>query len=527
MRPTNRYRSMLCLSLRIFVVTVALLATVVAADEALPPDFLTNDSVILITGAAGFIGSELAIALYRTYEPKKIICIDSMDRGFGGMTPESVLKGSAPEKNEQDLALLEFKRQRVFRMMQVMGSTVHFYRTDFRPNVPEFFEAGEVPILHRILNVHRDVTHIVHLADHYHRGSLREKDELLLTQAIPRLHAQPKAGMMETLLEELKAIKAEFGTVPHFLYASSHEVYNHRPLESLNPAPFREELPLTTPSTFGGVSKLMDEMLAQTYFDTDDIYSVGVRLFNVYGPWGLPGSPLYEMAERVVLGGDALDVDTDVMDDIRDFVFIDDAVDAIMSAMQFRPTEEQPVVFNVGTGVGRTLRSLGELMHIAVPLDSAKSVDRPVGTAKTVSYASTKRSEQVLGFKPHVSTEEGIERLLAWHFDRAFPYGSPNDKPTNHIATKGISACSKYDVDCLLGAPVYYCASECSHPKQCLTSFYDDVLMYSQQLTEKCENVMYTVALDDKLSFLPSTKVEVSVHSRSHVEDQEGSKCNM
>ena len=42
-------------------------------------DYFTSESVVLITGAAGFVGSELAMALHRTYNPKKIICVDSME----------------------------------------------------------------------------------------------------------------------------------------------------------------------------------------------------------------------------------------------------------------------------------------------------------------------------------------------------------------------------------------------------------------------------------------------------------------
>lgn len=110
-----------------------------------PVDYLDENSVILITGAAGFIGSELALALYRTYSPKKILCVDRM--------------GDHPA-TQQELALFEIQRQRVFRIMQTLGPKGRFYRVDFRPMIPEYFDLGEVPVLDHIFREHPDISHI-------------------------------------------------------------------------------------------------------------------------------------------------------------------------------------------------------------------------------------------------------------------------------------------------------------------------------------------------------------------------------
>ena len=74
-------------------------------DEA---NYLDENSVVLITGAAGFLGSELAMALYRTFEPKALVLVDSMDQGFGQPNDSS------------DLAIFEFKRQRIFHILQTI-----------------------------------------------------------------------------------------------------------------------------------------------------------------------------------------------------------------------------------------------------------------------------------------------------------------------------------------------------------------------------------------------------------------------
>jgi hypothetical protein len=109
-------------------------------------DYLSEKSVVLITGAAGFLGSELSLALHRTYSPKKIICVDRM--------------GDHPETQEE-LALFEFQRQRSFHVLQTLGSKGRFYRVDFRPMIPEYFDLGEVPVLDHIFREHSDITHVV------------------------------------------------------------------------------------------------------------------------------------------------------------------------------------------------------------------------------------------------------------------------------------------------------------------------------------------------------------------------------
>ena len=96
----------------------------------LPIDFLTEESVVLITGAAGFLGSELALALHRTYKPKQIICVDRMTEN---------------PMTQKELAQFEFQRQRTFSVLQTLGSKGSFYRVDFRPMIPEYFDLRAGP----------------------------------------------------------------------------------------------------------------------------------------------------------------------------------------------------------------------------------------------------------------------------------------------------------------------------------------------------------------------------------------------
>jgi UDP-glucuronate 4-epimerase len=482
------------------------------ADNDDPPDYLSESSVILITGAAGFLGSELALALYRTYAPKKILCVDRM--------------GDHPSSQEE-LALFEFQRQRAFHVLQTLGSHGRFYRVDFRPMLPEYFDLGEVPVLDHIFREHSDITHIVHLADPFPHSAL---------QAVPREKEVPKAGMMEALMEQMAKVKRDGGRVPHFTYASSYEVYPYKHATNATMSPLTETQPIQTPSSLRGASKLIDEFLAKLYHDQQGLYSVGLRFFPVYGPWSVPGSPMFELAERAVT--DDLPLWDPQWKSIKDYVYIDDAMDAMMAAMQFRPAGEQPhpVVINVASGQGTSLQEVAQLMEDYFPRktksnSSSNNEERTASDEKkedpfTASFGSIERAEQLLGYKPRVTLKEGIVQLLAWHYDRAYPYGggqTPAHEKSNFIASKGIVSCLSNDKECLKAAPVFPCASECSHEAQCTQSFYDEIMGWTQALTANCETLLYTLDLDDSLLSLPSAHLKIQTTSKSFVDGN----CNL
>lgn len=529
--------------------------------------YLTEESVILITGAAGFLGSELALALHRTYSPRRIICVDRM------IQPES----------QEELALFEFQRQRSFNVMQTLGDKGRFYRVDFSPMIPEYFDLGEVPVLDHIFRENPDVTHVVHLADPFPHSAL---------QVVPREKEIPKAGMMEALMEQLSKHErdrrhgVEDYTPPQFVYASSFEVYSnphHNTDKNPNdnqsssvktPNLLEETQRLATPSSLRGASKVMDEMLAKLYYDTKGIYSVGLRFFTVYGHWGVPGSPIFEMAERAVTGDLNGITDEDGNDkgdwkrnghyhnrniwkeSIHDFVYIDDAIDAMMAAMQFRtassisdsnntkvPRNPHPILFNVASGKGHSLEDILDIMQEFFPPsnknESSTSIERGTKRIDAASVGSTKRAEKLLGYHPRVSLRDGIIKMLAWHYDRAFPYGgrdhakddsdeiedTSGGKQTKNsfLSNQGIVGCLPYDKECLKGTPVFPCSSECSHGAQCTKSYYDDVIGWTQALTSECETVLYTVDLDESLLSLPSADPKLQKSSKSFLKGT----CNL
>ena len=344
-----------------------------------------------------------------------------------------------------------------------------------------------------------------------------------------------------------------------------------------NPPPFQEDKPITTPSSLHGTSKLIDEILASAYHSTHGIYSVGLRFFQVYGPWDAPGTEVFDLAEQLwamndsssnsISGGSGGHTTNDFDDsefdeDINDYIYIDDAIDAILSAMQYRPhtatedTNPPPVVFNVGSGKGYSRKQLKEEMGKHFPKfvnsktkGSSGGGSNPTTTnvqrLPTRSIASTARSEALLGFKAQVSLEEGLAQTLTWHRDRTFPYGrDPNFEESfearsieskigkslaisrrrasvsSGSSSSGVNnqeteteekkeegnegECSPLDRECLRGTLVFPCASECRRDEWCTPSAWDDIAILSTRVTTGCDAVLYTVLLDESTEQIPS-----------------------
>eukprot|EP00579_Thalassiosira_antarctica_P000369 CAMPEP_0201868684 /NCGR_PEP_ID=MMETSP0902-20130614/2464_1 /ASSEMBLY_ACC=CAM_ASM_000551 /TAXON_ID=420261 /ORGANISM="Thalassiosira antarctica, Strain CCMP982" /LENGTH=970 /DNA_ID=CAMNT_0048394049 /DNA_START=71 /DNA_END=2983 /DNA_ORIENTATION=+ len=545
--------------------------------STLPDPALDENSVVLITGAAGFLGSELALALRRTYNVKKLLLVDNL--GIESENESAYVPPSAnsPKRgrtiyekcSEEELSMFEIKRQRAFRIFHELtaasldgeeedgegslgrrndAESVRFYRADMRPSIPEFFDFGEVPLLEGIFQSHPDITHVVHLADVPISAQ---------NQAIPRNKDSVKTGRMEGLLEEMRLMLERAASsdgneevhLPQFVYASSHDVYDALSTTSKsspkqpNPPPFQEDKPITTPSSLHGTAKLIDEVLASAYHSTHGIYSVGLRFFSVYGPWNAPGTEVFDLAERLASLNDGNIVSDDVVfdEDVKDYVYIDDAVDAIMSAMQYRPpgNDPPPVVFNVGTGKGSTLKEVREDMVRHYPKLSASQTAQRSAKAihaqrqPTQSYASTSRSESLLGFQAQVPLSEGLAHSLTWHRDRTFPYGrdptaeeSFERQSTDAIISESLAKstqgtesakCSPLDRECLRGAPVFPCASECRRAERCTPSAWDDVATLSKMVTSGCDAVLYTILLEEGAEQIPSATTVGAADSLPYV----------
>ena len=519
-----------------------------ALNHIHPRDYLSSNSVILITGAAGLLGSELAMALYRMFSPKKIILVDSLED----------FTQTNKDKEVENLEQWEHKRQRIFTVMQTLGNVGQFYKCDLRPSIPEFLDIGDISILSTIFEKNPGITHIVHLAN-VGKGPLSQKNTIdgnnFKPFAVPRGIEDRKAGMMESIMDELKKLKAKNVAsneeknihLPHFVYLSSYEVYDH----ASNEESFTEYDVLDAPMSLYGTSKLIDELLASTYYELYEIYSVGLRFADIYGPWASPQNDMIILAETILDSFDK-DDESNIIDRIssintnigKDYIYIDDAVDAIVAAMQFRQhkvvkaNEDEdlnisplPEIFNVGSGKPYSFHEI--FATVAEFMDVGEKLENVISTPNVSMQFSIEKAQKYLGFQPQVTLNEGMKKVLAWYYNQRFPYVHDYNKSVSPSfkslsASHGIQSCDTFDDECLLGAAVFPCTSECAEPETCLPSIYDQAAPISRALTNGCTTVLYTIALGDDVDNIPSGTVNISPNSITHViSSVEEAKCNI
>lgn len=474
-------------------------------------DWLSQDSVVLICGAASYIGSEVALALHRTYSPKKLILVDEL----------------ADIDGFNSLSGFEYQRQRLFRVLQELATAYSgeavFYRVDLRPEVPGFVDSSVIPVLEYILKQHADITHIVYLPE---EKNFQDK-----------FQDNPRAIMMHALLDQLNQWENITGhsELPQFTYASSFEVYSGDAVASSSDVYVaQEDRPINEPpSSTKASAYLLDEILAQTFYKIYGIDSVGLRLFKVYGPFSTPRSLLSSICDYAVRdrpdSSNPFTLPDPTTHANYDFIYIDDAVDAVMTAMQLRPPPSYgPLVINVGSGRRTSVPNLVDIITSLVPeikFKYSKSSSKRANKVDIVAHMA--RSKEILGWEPTVPLDKGVLKTLGWHFDRLFPQGrkwmgelAGQNKPWwRKIAMAGRLGCDLHDVECLRGEPIFPCVSECSHVQQCHPSFWDVAATASRMKSAECHDVLFTVALNRDLVALPSVEVHVSTKSRSHLPD--------
>ncbi len=189
------------------------------------------------------------------------------------------------------------------------------------------------------------------------------------------------------------AIKSDIKRV---VFASSAAVYGDSPSaakESQQPAP---QDPY-------GQSKLEGERLMKKYYEENDLSTISLRFFNVYGP-RMNGGVIRAFIEneQVKIFGNGSQV--------RDFVYVDDVVDAMLIASGSKITGE----FNVGTGSGTTLMDLlGKVEHVYGKRE-VQYLEERKGDIR-YSVADTKKSSKVLGFNSLTSLKSGLLKIKEQH----------------------------------------------------------------------------------------------------------------
>ncbi len=213
--------------------------------------------------------------------------------------------------------------------------------------------------------------------------------------------------------------------VEHLVFASSSSVYG------LNTQmPFSVHHNVDHPVSLYAATKKANELMAHTYAHLYGIPVTGLRFFTVYGPWGRPDMALFKFT-RAILEGRAIDVYNHGRMQ-RDFTFIDDIVEGVVRVL------DRPATVNPGWSGDRPdpssspapyrLYNIGnnnpvELMHLIGTLESVlgQEADKnylPMQPGDVPStYADVDDLVADAGFRPDTSIEEGVERFVEWYRD--------------------------------------------------------------------------------------------------------------
>jgi UDP-glucose 4-epimerase len=225
----------------------------------------------------------------------------------------------------------------------------------------------------------------------------------------PMFKEQPEVGMEVNVMGFMNVMKAAYENgVKKIIYASTSSMYNG------NPLPFSENQPITA-KTFYEASFRTREIVAQTYYYENNLSSIGLRYFSVYGPKESHKGQyannisqfLWDMMEgkSPVIYGDGMQR--------RDFTFVYDIVSANILAMT---SNIDFGIFNVGTGIGTNFNDLVALINKILGTSiEPKYIENPLKNYVRDTIADLSLISKSLGYRPQWTLEKGI-RFLVDHY---------------------------------------------------------------------------------------------------------------
>ena len=317
---------------------------------------------VLVTGAAGFIGSHVCQALLARGE--RVIGIDNLNDYY-------------------DVALKEARRDRLLR-----HNAFSF----------EYEDIADRSAIEALARKHPDIIRVVHLA----------------AQAGVRYSLQnPFAYVHSNVLGHLVMLEfcRHLDGLEHLVYASTSSVYGGN-----KKAPFVATDRTDTPISLYAATKKSDEHMSHCYSHLYRIPATGLRFFTVYGPWGRPDMAAYIFAKSLYAGKPIRLFNNGDMK--RDFTYIDDIVAGVIGCV-YKPPADNGVdaphrVYNIGNNRSERLTRFVELIEetIGKKAEIEYAPMQPGDVKETCADISDTRRD--FGFEPKTPIDIGIPRFIEW-----------------------------------------------------------------------------------------------------------------
>lgn len=333
---------------------------------------------ILVTGAAGFIGSNLVKKLFKENPEYQVVGIDNMN----------------------DYYDVRLKENRLEELKQYPGFTFIKGNIADKQLINEVFQQYQLQI-------------VVNLA----------------AQAGVRYSiTNPDAYIESNLIGFYNILEAcRHHEVEHLVYASSSSVYG-----SNKKVPYSTDDKVDNPVSLYAATKKSNELMAHAYSKLYNIPSTGLRFFTVYGPAGRPDMAYFGFTNKLVKG-EKIQI-FNYGNCKRDFTYVDDIVEGVYRVMMKAPTKQVgedglPIppykVYNIGNNSPENLLDFvtilqEELIRAGVlPQDYDFEAHKELVPMQPgdvpVTYADTSALETDFGFKPSTSLREGLRKFAIWY----------------------------------------------------------------------------------------------------------------
>lgn len=345
---------------------------------------------ILITGAAGFIGSNLVMELLREVHPVHIIGIDNMNDYY-------------------DVSIKEYRLQQIEKLAeQNPESSWKFVKGSIADKalIDQIFEEYKPTVVVN-LAAQAGVRYSITNPDVYIESNLIGFYNIL--EACRHSYDNGQTG------------------VEHLVYASSSSVYG-----SNKKVPYSTEDKVDNPVSLYAATKKSNELMAHAYSKLYNIPSTGLRFFTVYGPAGRPDMAYFGFTNKLK-NNDTIQI-FNYGNCKRDFTYVDDIVEGIKRVMQAAPekvTGEDglPIppykVYNIGNSHPENLLEFVDILQQELIRAGVLSDDYDFEAHKKlvpmqpgdvpVTYADTTALEEDFGFKPQTSLRTGLRKFAEWY----------------------------------------------------------------------------------------------------------------
>jgi len=198
-------------------------------------------------------------------------------------------------------------------------------------------------------------------------------------------------------------------SIEHLIYATSSSVYGQN-----KKTPFSVNDNVDKPISLYAATKKSNELMAYTYSHLFNFKTTGLRFFTVYGPWGRPDMAMFLFTDAITKGKPIKVFNNGNLE--RDFTFIDDIVDGVMSIVANGENQKSNYsLYNIGNS--KPVKLLDFITEIENQLDLKANKEMLAMQAGDVerTWADVSDLKRDFGYKPNTSIKEGVRKYIAWY----------------------------------------------------------------------------------------------------------------